>query len=450
MHILLRELEVPDIHKYDVYVENGGFEALRKSVAMQPSEVIDVVKASNLRGRGGAGFPTGVKWSFIPQSEPVKYVAVNADESEPGTFKDRQIMENNPYQLIEGAMICAWAIQATAVYIYLRGEYWEMGTQLDRCIEKCREDGLIGEDVLGSGWNCEMYTHLGAGAYICGEESALLNSLEGKLGQPRVRPPFPAQKGGGLYAEPTVVNNVETLANVPWIINNGADEYKKIGTEKSPGPKVYCVSGDVEKPANYELPLGATIRELLYDYAGGPREGRTFKALLPSGASGPIIPLTDEVLDTPMTYEAFAELGTVLGSASFILLDDTRDIVWAAQKMAKFFKHESCGKCTPCREGTYWLEKVVGRVMAGKATKRDIDNIFDIAGNMQGTTLCALGDFAANPILATINHFPDEFAAYTTQKAIESSNGDGGGEEKSVTEPPSAGKRRAEAEAAGD
>lgn len=445
MNILLRELEIPNIHKFDVYVENGGFDGLKKAVSMEPAAVINEVKASNLRGRGGAGFPTGVKWSFIPQSEPIKYIAVNADESEPGTFKDRQIMENNPYQLIEGAMIAAWAIQAKDVYIYLRGEYWEVAAQLDRCIEKCREENLVGDDVLGSGWSCNVYTHLGAGAYICGEESALLNSLEGYLGQPRVRPPFPAQKGGGLYSEPTVVNNVETLANVPWIMVNGADAYKAIGTEKSSGPKVFCVSGDVQKPANYELPLGATMRELLYDHAGGPKEGRTFKALLPSGASGPILPLSEEVLDTPMTYEAFQELGTVLGSASFILLDDTRDIVWAANKMVKFFKHESCGKCTPCREGTYWINKVMDRVMAGKATQKDIDTVNDVASNIQGMTLCALGEFAANPVLATIKHFPEEFAAYSSKIQAVESDGD-----RSTMESPTAGLHRAKEAAAGD
>lgn len=442
MNILLRELDTPDIHKFDVYVANGGFDGLKKAVKMEPADVINEVKASNLRGRGGAGFPTGVKWSFIPQSEPVKYIAVNADESEPGTFKDRQIMENNPYQLIEGAMIAAWAIKATDVYIYLRGEYWEVAAQLDRCIDKCREEGLVGDDVLGTGWNCNVYTHLGAGAYICGEESALLNSLEGYLGQPRVRPPFPAQKGGGLYGEPTVVNNVETLANVPWILVNGADAYRAIGTEKSSGPKVFCVSGDVQNPGNYELPLGTTMRELLYDLAGGPSvEGRTFKALLPSGASGPILPLTEEILDTPMTYEAFQELGTVLGSASFILLDETRDIVWAANKMVKFFKHESCGKCTPCREGTYWINKVMDRVMAGKATPEDIETVNDVAGQIQGMTLCALGEFAANPVLATIQHFPEEYAAYSSKLAAKTKNAS----DKSAMESPSAGVRRAEA-----
>ena len=412
MNILFKEKEVANVHEFDVYAANGGFDALKKSLSMTPKEVIDVVKASNLRGRGGAGFPTGVKWSFIPQNEAVKYVAVNADESEPGTFKDRQIMENNPYQLLEGALICAWAIQATAIYIYLRGEYWEVAGQLDRCIAKMTENNLAGENILGKGWSCPIYTHLGAGAYICGEESALLNSLEGKLGQPRVRPPFPAQKGGGLYGEPTVVNNVETLANVPWIMVNGADEYKKIGTERSSGTKIFCLSGDVQQPGNYELPLGATMRELLYTYGGGPKDGRSFKALLPSGASGPILPLSDDVLDMEMTYETFASKGTVLGSASFILLDDTRDMAWAASKMIKFFKHESCGKCTPCREGTYWMDKMLDRVISGKATSKDLDTILDVASNIQGVTLCALGDFAANPVLATIKNFRSEFEEY--------------------------------------
>ena len=412
MNILFREKEVANVHEFDVYAANGGFDALKKSLSMTPKEVIDLVKASNLRGRGGAGFPTGVKWSFIPQNEAVKYVAVNADESEPGTFKDRQIMENNPYQLLEGSLICAWAIQATAVYIYLRGEYWEVAAQLDRCIAKMQEHNLAGENILGKGWSCPIYTHLGAGAYICGEESALLNSLEGKLGQPRVRPPFPAQKGGGLYGEPTVVNNVETLANVPWIMVNGADAYKSIGTERSSGTKIFCLSGDVQRPGNYELPLGTTMRELLYTHGGGPKDGRTFKALLPSGASGPILPLSEETLDMEMTYETFAGKGTVLGSASFILLDDTRDIAWAASKMIKFFKHESCGKCTPCREGTYWMDKMLDRVVSGKATSKDLDTILDVASNIQGVTLCALGDFAANPVLATIKNFRSEFEEY--------------------------------------
>lgn len=407
MNILLRGRETPNIHQLDVY---GSYEALKKALSMKPSEVIDIVKASGLRGRGGAGFPTGVKWSFIPQNEPVKYVVVNCDESETGTFKDREIMETNPHQLIEGALICAWAIQAKAVYIYLRGEFWDVGHALDERIEEARKAGLVGDNIAGSGWSCNVYSHLGAGAYICGEETALLNSLEGKLGQPRLRPPFPANKGGGLYGEPSVINNVETLANVPFIMNNGADAFKKMGTEQSTGTKIFCVSGHVNKPGNYEIELGkATFRQLIYDYAGGVPGDKAIKAILPSGGSGPIIRVTDAVLDTLLTYEDLQKLGTILGSASIIVMDETVDITWVASKVTKFFKHESCGKCTPCREGTYWLDKVIDRIMAGEAKATDIDLINNVAKNMQGVTLCALGDFAANPIIHTIKNFPEDF-----------------------------------------
>jgi len=279
---------------------------------------------------------------------------------------------------------------------------------------------MVGQNINGSGWNCEVYTHLGAGAYICGEESALLESLEGKLGQPRVRPPFPANKGGGLYGEPSVINNVETLANVPWIIVNGADAYKQIGTEQSPGTKVFCVSGHVEKPGNYELPLGTTLRELLYTHAGGIPNGRQIKGILPSGGSGPIIRVNgneDPILDTPLTYEDMAKTGSILGSASVIVIDDTVDATWVASKAIKFFKHESCGKCTPCREGTYWLDKTVDRILRGEAKESDVDLINDVAKNMQGVTLCALGDFAANPIIYTIKNFPEDFKSHLGGKS---------------------------------
>lgn len=416
MNIIYREKDIPNIREYDVYVANGGYDALKKALGQKPTEVIDTVKASNLRGRGGAGFPTGVKWSFIPQNEPIKYVVVNCDESETGTFKDRQIIENNPHQLIEGALIAAYAIQATAVYIYLRGEFWDQAIDLDARIEEARKGGMVGKNIAGSGFNCEVYTHVGAGAYICGEESALLESLEGKLGQPRVRPPFPANKGGGLYGEPTVINNVETLANVPWIITNGPDAFKKIGTEQSAGTKIFCVSGNVEKPANYEVPMGTTIRELLFDLAGGISGGRQIKALLPSGGSGPIIRINgndDPILDTPCTYEDIAaKTGSILGSASFIVIDETVDITWVASKVTKFFKHESCGKCTPCREGTYWLDKTLDRIMKGEAKESDVDLIANVARNMQGVTLCALGEFAANPIIHTIKNFPEDFKSH--------------------------------------
>jgi NADH-quinone oxidoreductase subunit F len=409
-HILLRGYDVPDIHKIDVYSKNEGYEGLKKALSMKPEEVIEIVKASGLRGRGGAGFPAGVKWSFIPKSEPVKYVTVNADESETGTFKDRLIMEQNPHQLIEGALICAYAIQATAVYIYLRGEFWDVAHELDKAIEDARKAGWVGNKIGSGEYSCEVYTHLGAGAYICGEESALLNSLEGKLGQPRVRPPFPAQKGGGLYGEPTVVNNVETIANVPWILVHGADEYRKFGTEQSPGTKLYCVSGHVKKPGVYELPFTATFRDLLVDICGGPMDdSKPFKALLPSGGSGPIVKLDDTVLDTKMSYEDTAKLGTIIGSASLIVMDESVDITWVASKATKFFKHESCGKCTPCREGTYWLDKVIDRILAGEGKPEDVKLIDNVAKNMAGITLCALGDFAANPIIYTIKNFPDDF-----------------------------------------
>ncbi len=416
--ILLRWQDVKaDFKKIDQYEKHDGFAGLKKSLKMTPAQVIDEVKASGLRGRGGAGFPTGVKWSFIPQNEPVKYLVVNADESETGTFKDRLIMETNPYQFLEGVVIASYAIGAKTAYIYLRGEYWEVAAFLDQCIEEMRRNNLVGQNILGSGYDCEIYTHLGAGAYICGEETALLNSLEGKLGQPRVRPPFPANKGGGLYSEPTVVNNVETIANVPWIIDHGGAAYKAIGTENSAGTKLYCVSGHVKRPGVYELPFNATFGDLLNELCGGPQDdAHPFKALLPSGGSGPIIPLNNTVMQTPMSYEDTAKLGTIIGSASLIVMDDRTDITWVASKVTKFFKHESCGKCTPCREGTYWLDKVLDRIMAGEGTEKDVTLIENVAKNMAGITLCALGEFAANPILHTIKQFPDDFKAHVSGK----------------------------------
>ncbi len=408
-NIILRDQDIPGIGTYEVYVQHGGYEGLRKALSLSPKEVIAIVKESNLRGRGGAGFSTGMKWSFVPDVDGPKYVVVNADESEPGTFKDRQILEKNTQQLIEGALICAYAIQATAIYIYVRGEFWDIGFQLEREIEKARAAGWIGQHIGGSNWSCEVYVHWGAGAYICGEESAMLNSIEGKLGQPRVRPPFPAVSG--LYGRPTVINNVETLANVPPILVNGAAWYKSIGTEKSPGPKIFCMSGHIAKPGNYELPLGKTFRELI-ERAGGVRDGKRLKAILPSGASGPLLPGTDKVLDTPLTYEDVAALGSTLGSASVIILDEDTDMVWAAYKMIKFFRHESCGKCTPCREGTYWLEQRLKAIYERKATRADVELIESVAKQMQGKSLCALGDFATSPVLSALKYWRDEFYAY--------------------------------------
>jgi NADH-quinone oxidoreductase subunit F len=407
-HILLRDLEIPDLKKLGVYVKHGGYEGLKKALKLKPEEIIEVVKSSGLRGRGGAGFPTGVKWSFIPKEPGVKYIVVNADESEPGTFKDRQLLENNPHQMIEGALVAARAIGANAVYIYLRGEFWDIAHDLDKAIAEARKAGYIGKNIFKSQWDCEVVTHLGAGAYICGEETALLESLEGKRGQPRLRPPFPANFG--LYGKPTVVNNVETLANVPYIMVHGAEEYRKLGTPDSPGTKIFCLSGNVEKPGNYELPFGGetTFRKLI-EMAGGVPGGKAVKAILPAGASGAILPGIDEVLDMPITYDAFKPWGSAIGSASVIVLDESVDMVWAARKMIRFFAHESCGQCTPCREGTYWLARLYDRSAAGLADARDIETMNSVASNMKGKCICALGDFAANPVMGTIKYFRSDY-----------------------------------------
>jgi NADH-quinone oxidoreductase subunit F len=407
--ILLRHRNTPNIHQLSVY---GDYAALRKAVtSMQPAEVIDVVKASGLRGRGGAGFPAGVKWSFIPKDRFPHYVTVNGDESEPGTFKDRELMEFNPHQVIEGSAIAAFATGATRVYHYLRGEFKPVARVMQKAIDEAYAAGYLGKNVFGTNIEIQVYVHLGAGAYICGEESALLESLEGKMGQPRLRPPFPAV--AGLYAQPTVVNNTETMANVPYIINNGADAYKKMGTEKSPGPKVFCLSGSVKRPGNYEAELGKiTFRDLIFGEQFGQgmmTEGRSVKAILPSGASGPIV--TDKVLDVPLDYESVAAAGSILGSASMIIIDDSFDMVWAAGKVMHFFRHESCGKCTPCREGTFWLEKQYNRILGGKANTQDIQMLSDVANQIIGKCLCPLGEFATSPVLSSLKHFQKEYDA---------------------------------------
>ncbi len=411
-HILLRELDIPGIREMDVYLKHDGYEGLKKALkAHKPDGVIDVVKASGLRGRGGAAFPTGVKWGFVPKDVFPKYVTVNADESEPGTFKDRQLLENNPHQVLEGALICAYAVQASTIYIYCRGEFWDIARVLDDRIEEARAKGFVGRNILGSGWDCEVYTHLGAGAYVCGEETALLESLEGKRGQPRIRPPFPASVG--LYGKPTVINNVETLANVPYIMTHGSEGYRKFGTEDSFGTKIFSLSGHVNKPGNYELPFGGdtTFRKLIFELGGGVPGGKKVKGILPAGASAAILPATDEVLDTPITYSSLAKWNTAIGSASVIVLDETVDMAWAAKKMMAFFSHESCGQCTPCREGTYWLSRMYRRLAAGNVDRGDIDRLDDIAAQMMGKCICALGEFAVNPVRATIEHFPEDYEA---------------------------------------
>lgn len=410
-HILLRHRDIPDFARLEVYRKHGGFEALRKTVAEKsPQDVIDLVKASGLRGRGGAGFPAGVKWSFLTPNVFPRYVVVNADESEPGTFKDREIMERNPFQLLEGVALCAYAAQASTAYIYCRGEFWDLAQELQARVAEARQRNLLGPKIFGSDFSLEIFVHLGAGAYICGEETALLESLEGKLGQPRLRPPFPAAKG--LFGQPTVVNNVETLTNLPPILERGADWYRSIGTKDSPGPKIFSLSGRIARPGNYELPLGTPFRTLIFEHGGGIAGGGKIKAILPAGASAPILRATDEVLDTPMDYESLPKVGSMLGSASIIVMDETVDIAWVALKTTRFFKHESCGKCTPCREGTFWMLRVLERLHAEAGSDGQVDRLHTVARGIEGKCLCPLGEFSIMPVTSGIERFRDDFLAH--------------------------------------
>ena len=408
-HIVLRHRDIADFNTINVYKKNGGFAAFKNAVTkMKPNEVTDVVKNSGLRGRGGAGFPTGMKWSFIDNKNWPHYVVANADESEPGTFKDREIMEGNPFQFLEGLAIASYAVGANAAYIYLRGEFWELAAFLDEKIAEMEEEGVLGDKLFGGEYSLKMYTHLGAGAYICGEETALLESLEGKRGQPRVRPPFPPSFG--LYGKPTVINNVETFTNVPLILANGADWYKTMGTADSAGVKIFSLSGRVRKPGNYELPFGTTFRELIYTYGGGVQDSRSVKAIMAAGASSSLILVDDEkVLDTKMDYATVRTLGADLGSASVIVIDDTVSMDWLVNKTVHFFKHESCGKCTPCREGTYWMSNITERIREGHGTPGDVDLLLNVAKQMQGKCLCALGEFATMAVVTGIERFPLDF-----------------------------------------
>jgi NADH-quinone oxidoreductase subunit F len=405
-YILLRHRDIPGIHKLDVYLDNGGYDGLKKALNMSPGEATAIVRAANLRGRGGAGFPAGIKWGFIPNAPGPKYIIINTDESETGTFKDRELVEYNPHQVIEGALIAAYAVGAKLIFNYFRGEYMDAAYPFEDALKECYANGLLGDHILDSDFSCDFYCHYGAGAYICGEETALINSLCGDLGQPWSKPPFPAVEG--LYSRPTVVNNTETLANVPPILINGADWYTSMGTNRSSGVKIVCMSGHVQNPGNYEVVMGTTYRELI-EMAGGMRDGKAFKALLPSGGSGPVI--TADALDAPLTYEGLDSFNSVMGSASVIVMDETTDMVWAASKMIHFFRHESCGKCTPCREGTYWMDKVLQRIFNGHGTEADIQLLENIANQIKGKCLCALGEFAVSPVLSTIAHFLDEYKA---------------------------------------
>jgi NADH-quinone oxidoreductase subunit F len=411
-YVLLRHRDIPNLDQFDVYKQNGGLDAFKNAVTkMKPADVTEVVKNSGLRGRGGAGFPTGMKWSFIDNKSWPHYVVANADESEPGTFKDREIMEGNPFQFLEGLALASYAVGANAAYVYLRGEFWQIAALLDERIAQLEEAGYLGDKLFGTDYSLRIYTHLGAGAYICGEETALLESLEGKRGQPRVRPPFPPSVG--LYGKPTIINNVETFTNVPMILANGADWYKSMGTADSPGVKIFSLSGRVRRPGNYELPLGSTFRELIYGEKNGAgvQDSRPVKAIMPAGASSSLIVVNgdESVLDTPMDYATVRTLKADLGSASVIVLDDTVNMDWLVNKTVHFFKHESCGKCTPCREGTYWMKNITERIHDGQGTSGDVDLLLNVAKQMQGKCLCALGEFATMAVTTGIERFPDDF-----------------------------------------
>jgi len=405
----------PKLYTLDGYRAHGGYRALASALKQDPDAIISTIKDSGLRGRGGAGFPTGMKWSFVPQNDgKPHYLVVNADESEPGACKDIPMMIANPHALVEGVIISSFAIRANHAFIYIRGEVPEAIRRVANAIEQARAAGLIGKNILGSGFDLEVVAHSGAGAYICGEETALLDSLEGFRGQPRLKPPFPAV--AGLYASPTVINNVETITNIPYIIDRGVDWFRQFGTEKSPGFKVFAVSGHVNRPGIYEAPLGITMRELL-DYAGGMRDGRPVKFWLPGGSSVPM--LTADHLDIPMTYEDMAAAGTMLGTGTPMLFDDTVSVVKAVTRWLEFYKHESCGKCTPCREGTYWITGVLEKFEHGHGSEAEVDTLVNLCGQIAGRSFCALGDAAATPYPAALKYFRDEFIAATTTSADE-------------------------------
>jgi NADH-quinone oxidoreductase subunit F len=402
--LLLRHRDIPGIGDLDVYTKIGGFEAFKKVVtSMKPQEVTDMVKASGLRGRGGAGFPTGVKWSFIPNTIWPHYVVANADESEPGTFKDREIMEGNPFQFLEGVAIACYAVQAKDGYVYLRGEFWQIAQNLDHCLDALEKAGLLGERLFGTDYSLHIYTHLGAGAYICGEETALLESIEGKRGVPRIRPPFPAVYG--LYGKPTVVNNVETLTNLPLIVEKGADWYKSLGTADSAGVKIFSLSGHVKKPGNYELPFGTTYRELIYEYGGGVTDDRPIKAIMSAGASSAMILADDKALDTPMDYASVRTLGADLGSASVIIINDSVSLDWVINKTIHFFRHESC------REGTFWMQHLIERIEQGEELEANTRLLRLVAKQMQNKCLCPLGEFSTMAVTTAIERFPADFGS---------------------------------------
>ncbi|HSD10165.1 MAG TPA: NADH-quinone oxidoreductase subunit NuoF [Candidatus Binatia bacterium] len=408
--VLLRHRGIPDYHTIEVYERHGGYEATRKALRdFQPDQLVEMVKSSGLRGRGGAGFPTGLKWSFLPkQTDKPVYLCVNADESEPGTFKDREIIEFDPHQLLEGIVITSYAIRCHKAFIYIRGEFFLGAKVLERAIAEAQAKGYLGKNVFGRGFDLDVVVHRGAGAYICGEETGLIESLEGKRAYPRVKPPFPATYG--VFGSPTIVNNVETLACVPHIVSRGPAWFKSIGPEKGPGPKLYCVSGHVERPGVYELPMGTPLREILYTHCGGIPGGRKLKAVIPGGSSVPVF-RADEI-DVPMDFDSVAQAGSLLGSAGIIVMDDSTCMVRTLAVIARFYHHESCGQCTPCREGTGWLHKVLRHLEEGTGREEDLQLLMDISDNMMGNTVCVLADAAAMPTKSFVAKFRDEFVEH--------------------------------------
>ena len=399
----------------DEYVKRGGYEALRKVLTggMSQEDVISELKTSALRGRGGAGFPTGLKWSFMPRSFPgQKYVVCNSDEGEPGTFKDRDILRFNPHTVIEGMIIAGYAMGVSVGYNYIHGEIFEVYERFEEAIEQARAAGFLGDNILGSGFSFQLHAHHGYGAYICGEETALLESLEGKKGQPRFKPPFPASFG--LYGKPTTINNTETFAAVPWIIRNGGQAYLDIGLPNNGGTKLFSITGDIERPGTYEIPLGTPFSTLL-ELAGGMRKGSKLKAVIPGGSSAPVIP-GDIMMDTNMDYDSIAKAGSMLGSGAVTVMDDTRCMVKSLLRLSYFYYEESCGQCTPCREGTGWLYRMVHRIEHGKGRAEDLALLDEIASNIMGRTICALGDAAAMPVRAFLKHYRDEFAYHIEHK----------------------------------
>jgi NADH-quinone oxidoreductase subunit F len=407
--VLTTHVGEPNAQTLDFALQHGAYEGLRKALRMTPDEIIDVVKKSGLRGRGGAGFPTGMKWGFVPKdSGKPKYLCVNADESEPGTFKDHVLMERNPHLFFEGCVIACRAIGAKVCYIYIRGEFYHLQHVLETELKRAYEARFVGANILDSGEQIDVYIHRGAGAYEAGEETALIESLEGKRAQPRLKPPFPAVVG--LYGCPTVVNNVETICNVPLILDRGAEWYAAIGPEKNTGPKLYCVSGHVKRPGVYETDMSVTVRQLIYDYAGGMLGDRQLKAVIPGGSSTNVLPA--DKIDVQASFDGLVQAGSMLGSAGLIVMDETTSMVWVAKNLLHFYGHESCGKCTPCREGTDWLYKILSKIERGEGELRDLDLLLSVADNIGGKTLCPFGDAVVPPVVSTLQYFREEYEAH--------------------------------------